>query len=467
MHDIFDFGTSAYLPGAKAAVFFDSVGFLDDKRQQPVKVSEPKKKPKGAGEVEFMPWGDNNKFPVELMDKIHANVVVSSNVEFNAGIMYGDGIMVAQKVKINGKVIYEECLPSEQPEVFEWLQNNNYTRVIQENANDLTVFSKAFVELILGRDEKPNIALVRSKETVCSRVSKQDDKTGKILYHGYSGKWGETSPDDCIITEMLDEQAPFFDLKIKLGLIHNPDTGEKKKQSEEKHFILPLSLPVPGRFYYNKSFWWSIFKSGWYDFACSIPAFKKALIKNQMVLKYHIQISEAFWDKLFLSEGIAKDDDKKKKARRKKFLQDMNDFLSGEENAGMSFVSHFNYDKVKGFEIHDIIIKPVESFLKGGEYLEDSEEASNVICYAMSVHPSLRGASPGKNKNINGTEARELFIIKQAMTKPLRDLLVMPLYIAKELNGWEKDLHFVIPNIMLTTLDKGAGAEKVIGNQKV
>ena len=148
-------------------------------------------------------------------------------------------------------------------------------------------------------------------------------------------------------------------------------------------------------------------------------------------------------------------------------MQEMDDFLSGVENAGKSFVSEFSYDKVKGYEIRDVVIRAVDRKSDGGEYLEDAEEASNMICYAMSVHPSLRGAAPGKNKNINGTEARELFTIKQAMTKPLRDLLVLPLYIVKEINGWDRDVHFVIPNIMLTTLDKNTGAEKVIGNEKV
>jgi hypothetical protein len=84
----------------------------------------------------------------------------------------------------------------------------------------------------------------------------------------------------------------------------------------------------------------------------------------------------------------------------------------------------------------------------------------------MGVHPSLQGASPGKGKTINGTEARELFIIKQALTKPIRDLLLQPLYLVKEINGWPKDLDFIIPNIMLTTLDKNTGAVKQIGNEK-
>ena len=98
----------------------------------------------------------------------------------------------------------------------------------------------------------------------------------------------------------------------------------------------------------------------------------------------------------------------------------------------------------------------------GGEYLEDSEEASNIISYAMGVHPSLIGSSPGKNKTINGTEARELFIIKQALLKPVRDRLLRPLRIIARYNDWPKDVDFEIPNMVLTTLDRGTGSEKVI-----
>jgi hypothetical protein len=91
---------------------------------------------------------------------------------------------------------------------------------------------------------------------------------------------------------------------------------------------------------------------------------------------------------------------------------------------------------------------------EGGDYIEDSEEVSNIISYGMLVHPSLIGAAPGKNKNINGTEARELFILQQAKLKPFRDRILRPLYVIKAINNWPADLHFVIPNLELTTLDK-------------
>lgn len=180
-----------------------------------------------------------------------------------------------------------------------------------------------------------------------------------------------------------------------------------------------------------------------------------------MTLRYIIYIKNGFWDKLYKSEKLTDDD--KKATRREEFLKDMNDFLSGEENAGKAFISEFSYDKIKGFEDKDIIIEALKNQQIGGEYIEDSEEASNIMCYGMGVHPSIIGATPGKGKNINGTEARELFIIEQALMKIYQELTLEPLNFAKAVNNWPKDIYFSVTNCQLTTLDKGTGATKNTG----
>ena len=458
---VFDFGTTAYLGSSSSFVSFEKdTGFLDDTRDSKVPVTPQNIKK----EIEFVFYGKTNKLPIEILDKAHGNITVASNIDFNARIAYGDGLMVAKKIKKEGKITYEELLPSDAPEIFEFLENNNVMRILQEAGNDLVTFADAFIELIVDRNAKEKIVVVRHKETAFSRLSLQDEKTGKIEYHGYSSKWGDGELDDVVATPFLNRNAPLYDLKKRLGRLPDERTGTFKK-TKEKRFILSLGLPVPGRFYYNKPWWWSIFKAGWYDFSCAMPIFKQSLIENKMKILYEVKINETFWAKLYQSEGIT--DPKKQAERKLQFLKEMDDFLAGKENAGKSFVSHFRYDQVKGFEIHDIIIKEIKSDHDGGEYNDDVEEASNIISYAMGVHPSLQGATPGKSKNINGTEARELFIIKQAMTKPLRDALLLFLYVCKAINEWDKDIHFIIPNIMLTTLDKNTGSEKNIGNEKI
>lgn len=414
--------------------------------------------------MEFYPWGEQNDFPDKILKLSYKNNVVASNLDFNARIGYGDVVMPVRKVVgEDGQIKHIPVTAVEYPEIFSFLEDNNYSLIQQELAHDLTVLQNGFVEFIFNKP-KTRILQIRFKEAAFSRLSVMNDD-GQIEFHGYSAKWTEdTDRDDVVATPLLDYDNPLYDLKARLGQVPGPD-GKKKKDNTNSRYVLHIGQPSPGKFYYQKAYWWSIFESHWFDFACAVPEFKMNLMKNQMVLKYHVEIRKNYFSDLFKSEGITNPE--KQAARKKEFYQDLEDFLSGKENAGKNFVSEVDYGSAgKATENHDFKIIPIESFIKGGEYIEDSEEASNAICYAMGVHPSLQGASPGKNKTINGTEARELFTIKQSLMKPVRDLLVQPLRIVKAINKWPVDIDFVIPNILLTTLDKNTGAEKQIGSPK-
>jgi hypothetical protein len=172
---------------------------------------------------------------------------------------------------------------------------------------------------------------------------------------------------------------------------------------------------------------------------------------NQIAVKYIVSLAPGYFIEIFKREKIT--DDKKQLERIKKEYADIKKFLKDSENAGKSIITMQKFDP-KGQPYPMIKIDIVNSGKKeGGDYIEDSEEVSNIISYGMLVHPSLVGASPGKNKNISGTEARELFILKQAMLKPFRDRILRPFYLIKAINNWPHDLHFVIPNQELTTLD--------------
>jgi len=400
----------------------------------------------------FVSWGTGNKLPMDILARAFKNITVSSNLDFNSKIAYGDGLMVVKKVKVNGKVTYEELIESEAPEVFAFLRDNNYVRQIQEMANDYSVFFDSWGEFIFDSARtNPKIIQFNHKEMCYSRVT-QANANGVIEYHGYSTEWStKATPTNVAVTQIIDRNNPIPDIKAKI-------------EKGSRRLMLNCSLPTPGRYYYNKPWWWSIFESGWYDFACAIPELKKALLRNQVAVRFHVKIKSSFFEDLFTSEGIVTKEGKL--ARRTQVLEDLDTFLSGSENAGKAFISTFKYNAGSKENEFNFIIDPVKTEIQGGEYIADSEEVNNLICYGMGVHPSLIGASPGKSKTINGTEARELFIIKQSITKPIRDMLLAPLYIVKQINNWDPDIHFVIPNIMLTTLDEGTGAVKSIGNQQ-
>lgn len=453
-----NYETYAVLKGGEEIIkFSDNSDIVTDKEDRAVEIV-----PKGRKEpIKFVPRGSDNNMMYDIMKKIGDNVTVGSNIEFKNKVIYGDGIMVYRKYrnKETKEIIKEEVLPEEYPDIFEFIENNNYSLIRLELANDLSIFYDGYVEYLFDKNDPPKLVQIKAKETCCSRISEIDENTKKSEWHGYSAEWHKGSPEDVIATPLLDRQTPLRDLKIRMGLLPNNDG--KTVVSKDRNFIHNIRVTTPGRFYYSRPYWWSIIASGWYDFSSAIPIYKKALIKNQMTLRYIIYIKNCFWDKLYKSEKLT--DDGKKATRREEFLKDMNDFLSGEENAGKAFISEFSYDKIKGFEDKDIIIEALKNQQIGGEYIEDSEEASNIMCYGMGVHPSIIGATPGKGKNINGTEARELFIIEQALMKIYQELTLEPLNFAKAVNNWPKDIYFSVTNCQLTTLDKGTGATKNTG----
>lgn len=447
--------------GDRLVKLFDNTDIVTDSDDQGI----PFTPVNGKKSIDWARRGRNNDLPYIILKKVGTNVTVGSNVEHKEKIIMGDGVMVYRKKRTaQGVLITEEVLESEAPEIFRFMEDNDYEQLRQELANDLVIFGDAFVEYVFNNEDKPKLVQVKALESACSRISLIDKKTGRIEWHGYSAEWQKGTVTDLVATPLLHRQTPLLDLRQRMGMEAN---GEGlKKVGKDRAFVHNLRISTPGRFYYAKPYWWSVFASGWYDFASAIPVYKKSLIKNQMSIRYLVYIKETFYEGLYKELGIAEADKEKRADARREFLESIEKYLTGEDNAGKSFVSYFRYDKLKGFQDKDVIIEPLKNEKVGGEYIEDSEEVSNTICYAMGVHPSIIGASPGKSKNINGTEARELFIIEQALMRRYQELTLAPLYAAKMMNGWDKDIYFSVVNTQLTTLDKGTGAVKNIGIKK-
>lgn len=447
-------GASAFLPGTKAIVYEakSSKNFLRDPDRTPQSFTLKNKQYRGE-----VYWGESNDLPLTTIDKIYKNPVVASGTFFNVLVLYGQGIVYGRMVNVNGKRQFVQADDVEDINTF--FEENDINGYLLEQATDMVTLFNCFPEIIFNRENKRKVVNLLSKEAAFSRWEEMDPETAVIKNHFYSAKWGKSMEreKDLVVTPVLDSRWPLRDLKMRMGLLTN-DKGTKTDLKEYR-YIIPLNFPTPGRSYYQKPYYFSIFESGWYDYACKIPEFKNALLDNQMVIKYHVELSEDYFPKIFAEEGITEDE--KKKSRVKAEYAALNKFLSSQKNSGKSVISFVSYT-ADGKEKRRMKITVLENLFKGGEYIDDSEEASNIMSYGMGVHPSLIGSAPGKSKTINGTEARELWIIKQALMKPMRDRLLMPLNLIKTINEWPKEIVFAIPNIELTTLDKGTGSEKVV-----
>lgn len=452
--DIFLFQKGAYLPGVKCAITTSSSTLIAEPASSPEKVRAIDGK-----SYNIVKWGEKNNLPTQIMSSCYKSPIVTAGMNFNCSCTYGDGIIYGRwQVNDNGKRVFIQDTSNK--EINDFFLNNDIDNYIMEQANDICWFYNIFPEILLNKKEG-NIKIVglRHKEAAFSRLEEMDADTGLIKNHFYSAHWGSATQSNpkIHVTPILSPFNTVMDLKERMGV--EPDKNGKRSTPKNFRFIIPINLPTPGRNYYQKPYWYSIIESGWLDYSQRIPEFKNALLENQMVIKYHVELSDDYFKSIFQAEKIT--EDSAKQERIKKEYNDLNRFLSTVKNTGKTVISFIRYD-AQGKELRRMKINVIDNKFTGGEYIEDSEEASNIISYGLGVHPSLIGSSPGKNKNISGSEARELFIIKQSMLRPLRDRLLRPLYIIKAFNNWPEDIDFVIPNTTLKTLDSGSGSERVI-----
>jgi DNA-binding PadR family transcriptional regulator len=135
--------------------------------------------------------------------------------------------------------------------------------------------------------------------------------------------------------------------------------------------------------------------------------------------------------------------------------------LTNAENTGKPWISYYKITPDGKVEIHDIKITKIDSKI-GGEYLEDSQEASAMTYNAFGVHPNLVGVIPSKSSsNLSGSDKRELLRIAQTLQVMRRQKKLELLKLVKEINKWPSSLVLYIQDVILTTLDQGKEVQSI------
>ena len=411
------------------------------------------------------PWGENNDLPNQIIELIDTNPVASAAVEHKIDVAYGNGVEFGRMVKKteNSKpeflaYTYDEIAANPQlKKVQDFFNNNNIDQQFAENISDLVWFSKSYVEFILNRDNpsKREITRYTSKEATYSRLEVANEKTGKIENHFYYAKWPESPEIDEIYTTPVIENS--IDLEIEIG--RRSQNNGTIKDFGKYRYVVPIALASPGKMYYPTPYYYSIIKSGWLDLGNAIPSYKKAYMQNTMSIKYIIEIDEKYFERVFHQENITELE--KKKERKKKELDNINSYLKGVDAAGKSMVTYFKQTPDGKVLVPEINIKVLNNS-QGGEFIEDSHEASAMTFIAFRTHPSLIGVIPGKTtSNLSGSDKRELLRISQSLQSRIRKAALQPLYIVKKINRWPEEIVFSVKDVILTSLDEGRETQEI------
>ena len=440
-YDAYSFNSVEELPGINAAVAFTTKTaevFKEQEDTAPVVLND---------HLQYMPWGAANDMPFKILELIESDETLSTCQLFNAEVCYGSGL------EYNSS----QASPDTKQAVNDFLIDNDLSSYFLGVCQDFKHFAFAVSVIILNADATKIVRVIRKHACYCRFAPAKAD--GTIPYLLYANWRCAVNEDSVEKIPLLDQVSPWADLQERMAI--NPKT--KKPRSNERKFAIVSRVPTPDNTYYPIPYYASLFKGKWFTIKQLIGLAKESKLKNSAPIKYHIEVSNRYWDGIFKSEGIT--DRKKQQERVVKEKQMIRDFLTGMENSGKALFSTF-YVSPDGKEQHDVKINKVETDKEGGDWASDIIEAVNMICFTMRVHSNLVGSVPGKSQtNNSGSDKRELYTIAQALQKPYHDLLFTVHQIIIRYNKWQ-NVYPDCPFIMLSTLDENRDAKLVTPNKK-
>ena len=395
---------------------------------------------------EFMPWGSENNLPYEIIDLIEQDETLTTCMQFNAEICYGGGFNYDcsnASVEVRKKVD-------------DFVINNNMSGYFYGLCQDLKYFGFA-ISVVYLNSYKEIVRVVRKTAAYC-RFAPADNK-GRIPYILY-GNWRKSplTKEGVEKIPLLDSDFPIDDFLVTVGKKIGDD-GKTVERSKFKTFAVLTKIPCADNMYYPIPPYAALFRGKWYNIKNLIGVAKEANLKNSAPIKYLVEISDRYFERIFKAAGIT--DNTKKKERIRLEKGKIIDYLTGAENSGKALFANF-YVSPDGKEVHDVRITRIDEDSKqGGDWATDMVEAINMICFAMRVHSNLVGSVPSKSQtNNSGSDKRELYTIAQALQKPYHDLISLVHNLIIVVNKWD-GVKPNFPFIQLTTLDENKDAKEV------
>jgi len=396
-------------------------------------------------------WGSSNSTPADREKLVADNNITPSLIATKRDITLGQELYAFKKKYIDGKKVIEEVeIPEEVINFFDQSGKNGGMGMddyFRNAANELIFHSNVFSELLRDKSGSAKIGSIKVLKCKHTRAEEMDTK-GKINHYYWCGNWNPTG--------RRSDKYPVQAIKAY-------NYNEDKKQAK---FLLHTGddmLNIDG--YYNTPFWWGA--KAWIELANCIPDFHQSNLKHGYNIRYNIEIPKGYFSQFTSNQNTQSDRTeaaKKESTAKAEFLRRLNDFLAGVNNSGRALVTEYELNKSMGKEFPGIKVTPLKVNLQDSALLELFEKSNQANVSAQGIHPTLANIET-QGKLSSGSEIRNAFLLYVAIKTPLpRKILLKPLYLIKQINGWDKDIYFGFKDIVLQTLDenKTATAEKNI-----
>lgn len=375
-------------------------------------------------------WGDDNILPQQALQKMKAVPLAMAAMKFRISVHFGRGlILYKQEVTSENKVSKIPVIDNNDWNDF--ASQNNIDIFQARVISDWEWFRNQFIQIVLSKDGKKINKIYRLPAMHCRwKKPATGEAIPKKLF--LSARWGFIEKQqDVKDIPVLDFDYPLDDLRERI-----------KKGDVARKFILPINFEELGNTLYDEPYWMSILNN-WLKIAAAIPGIKEAMMRNQMVLKFHIKIPYTYWTNKYKDwNNKEKFPVSKQQEIINKELDDLQEFLTDTENYGKSFISHYGVDPLKPNVKHDewkIEVVDNTKMAQDGQHIIDASAANSEICTAIGVDPTLLGGFlPGGSEAGSGSNKREAFSILQASMWLDRMFTLKWYDYVADYNGWDK-----------------------------
>lgn len=389
----------------------------------------------------ILSWGSNNLLPQNREEVIMDNNIIGELISTKRSIILGEGITGYKEVYKDGTRVKEEIpLP---PKIADWIQEADFdNKYLVEAANQLLMHANIPVSMMPAKDGKSIASMMTYK---CRDVRAEKRDFGKPISKWYFGDW---------VDKKFRDYQPI-------------STAPTNKT--EWFYVVGDKLFFDGT-YCHPAYWGG---KEWIDLSNVIPKFHKANIKNGYVIRFHIEIPKnAFLDSLRYQQAEGTGDESlmteclnKAEAEKEEFIDRMNKFLSGAENAGRAIYTFFEHDPM-GKKLDGVKINPVTAELNDEALLKLFEKSNQANISGQGLHPTIANIET-QGKLSSGSEMRNSIEMYVKIKAPIfRNILLNPFLKVAKINGWTNEfpeLKFGWSNISLTTLDENPqGSQPIV-----
>lgn len=402
------------------------------------------------------PWGHDNQFPKYLDAKIECSIDMESGIQSLTEFCYGQRI-VTYIEEMQGNDLIRRHVLDDNFERFR--ENYNLEEVYYQRAlYNFFRYANTFTELSFDESGK-KIDRIFTKDAPWCRISTMDKKSGLSGWLYQSSEW-DTIPinhnEDTLLSKIKDgkmSRMPIIDYRDPIGFI----------QKRDKNILLGWHIKdySSGDPYYGKSSWYPLLKNGWIDIAAAAPGMLLSYYKNLITIARHIEINVGYFEQHI--EGWKDLDMTKKKEAMEELQKKIDEHMTGEENAYKSLFSQFR--KLPNNEIeHQLIINDVTNPVKDSSIIKDLQYSNAIIQSAMRIDSSLIGGKADGSKEADaGSEKLKAANLLQQRLQMVRNQILYPFTIIKNINGWDSRLKFAIEtDIQETTNVAPSGKTSVI-----